>query len=325
MTHAFFKACLFLGSGSVIHGTGGEQDMRKMGGLKQYMPQTFLTFTIAVLAIAGTPFTAGFFSKDEILLQALVSEHGSPVLWVLGITGAGLTAFYMFRQLFMVFFGENRADEHTKHHIHESPKSMTVPLIVLAVGSIASGYIGLPPILGGSAFEHWLEPVFGGHHAPHVSESLEVGLMATSVGIAALGVLLAYLMYYRQAFSPAVFASLAGGFFYRLSYNKYYVDEIYNFIFVGGTLLLARIGVWFDQKIIDGIVDGSAKLTTFVSWLNGLFDNYVVDWLVNALANLTFSAGVKFKRVQTGNINSYLYVVLGAILIAVIVKMRYWS
>jgi NADH-quinone oxidoreductase subunit L len=325
MTHAFFKACLFLGSGSVIHGMGGEQDMRKMGGLRHHMPQTFWTFTIAVLAIAGTPLTAGFFSKDEILLQALVSEHGSPVLWVLGITGAGLTAFYMFRQLFMVFFGENRADEHTKHHIHESPKSMTVPLIVLAVGSIASGYIGLPPILGGSAFEHWLEPVFGGHHAPHVSESLEVGLMATSVGIAALGVLLAYLMYYRQAFSPAVFASLAGGFFYRLSYNKYYVDEIYNFIFVRGTLLLARIGVWFDQKIIDGIVDGSAKLTTFFSWLNGLFDNYVVDWLVNALANLTFWAGVKFKRVQTGNINSYLYVVLGAILIAAIVKMRYWS
>jgi NADH-quinone oxidoreductase subunit L len=325
MTHAFFKACLFLGSGSVIHGMGGEQDMRKMGGLRRYMPQTFWTFTIAVLAIAGTPFTAGFFSKDEILLQALVSEHGSPVLWVLGITGAGLTAFYMFRQLFMVFFGETRADEHTKHHIHESPKSMTVPLIVLAIGSIASGYIGLPPIFGGSAFEHWLEPVFGGHHAPHVSEALEIGLMATSVGIAALGVLLAYLMYYRQALSPAVFASLAGGFFYRLSYNKYYVDEIYNFIFVRGALLLARIGVWFDQKIIDGIVDGSAKLTAFVSWLNGLFDNYVVDWLVNAVANFTFWAGVKFKRVQTGNINSYLYVVLGAILIAVIVKMRYWS
>jgi NADH-quinone oxidoreductase subunit L len=316
---------LFLGSGSVIHGMGGEQDMRKMGGLKHYIPQTFLTFTIAVLAIAGTPLTAGFFSKDEILLQALVSEHGSPVLWVLGITGAGLTAFYMFRQLFMVFFGECRADEHTKHHIHESPKSMTVPLVVLAIGSIASGYIGLPPIFGGSAFEHWLEPVFGGHHAPHVSESLEIGLMATSVGVAAVGFFLAYLMYYRQALSPAVFASLAGGLFYRLSYNKYYVDEIYHFIFVRGTLLLARIGAWFDQKIIDGIVDGSAKLTTFVSWLNGLFDNYVVDWLVNAVANLTFWAGVKFKRVQTGNINSYLYVVLGAILIAAIVKMRYWS
>jgi NADH-quinone oxidoreductase subunit L len=231
----------------------------------------------------------------------------------------------MFRQLFMVFFGECRADEHTKHHIHESPKSMTVPLVVLAIGSIASGYIGLPPIFGGSAFEHWLEPVFGGHHAPHVSESLEIGLMATSVGVAAVGFFLAYLMYYRQALSPAVFASLAGGLFYRLSYNKYYVDEIYHFIFVRGTLLLARIGAWFDQKIIDGIVDGSAKLTTFVSWLNGLFDNYVVDWLVNAVANLTFWAGVKFKRVQTGNINSYLYVVLGAILIAAIVKMRYWS
>jgi NADH-quinone oxidoreductase subunit L len=132
-------------------------------------------------------------------------------------------------------------------------------------------------------------------------------------------------MYYKHALSPAPFASLGGGLFYRLFHNKYYIDEIYQFVFVGGTLLLARIGVWIDQHIIDGIVDGTAKLTAFVSWLNGLFDNYIIDGIVNAVANVTFGIGNKFRKVQTGNINSYLYVVLAAVVIAIIVKLRYSS
>lgn len=299
--------------------------MRKMGGLRRSLPYTFWTFAVAVLAIAGTPLTAGFFSKDEILWQAFSSPHGSPLLWVLGVAGAGLTAFYMFRQFFLVFFGACRADHHVKAHLHESPKAMTLPLVLLAIGSIAAGWIGLPEIFGGSRFAEWLEPVFGAHHEVHASGSSEEILMALSVAVAAAGFYLAYLIYYQGRLAPERFSSLAGGLFYRLSYNKYYIDEIYQFFFVNGTLLLARIGAWIDQYIIDFIVDGSAKTTAFISWIHGLFDNHVVDWLVNKIADSTFDAGDKFRKVQTGNINSYLYVILGAVVLAIIVKLRYWS
>jgi NADH-quinone oxidoreductase subunit L len=325
VTHAFFKACLFLGSGSVIHAMGGEQDMRKMGGLRKYMPSTFATFTISVLAIAGVPGLSGFFSKDEILWQAFSSEHGSIWLWLLGVACAGLTAFYMFRQLFMVFFGECRADHHTKEHLHESPKVMTLPLWILAIGAIVSGYIGLPAVFGPNLFAEWLEPVLGAAHEAHGSAAAEVTLMGVSVGVAACGIFLAYLMYYKRALAPERFSALAGGFFYRLFHNKYYVDELYQFVFVGGTLLLARIGVWIDQHIIDGIVDGVAKVTVFISWLNGLFDTYVIDGMVNAVAGITYWAGNKFRKAQTGNINSYLYVILGAVVVAILFKLRYSS
>jgi NADH-quinone oxidoreductase subunit L len=325
MTHAFFKACLFLGSGSVIHAMGGEQDMRKMGGLKNHMPYTFWTFAISVLAIAGTPLTAGFFSKDEILWLAFSSEHGSRNLWLLGVVGAGMTAFYMFRQFFMVFFGKCRADHHTQEHLHESPKVMTLPLVVLAVGALFAGWIGLPAVFGGSQFAHWLEPVIAAHGEEHASHALELNLMAVSIAVAAFGFFIAYLMYYREALSPARFANLAGGFFYRLFERKYYLDEIYQVVFVNGALLLARLGSLFDQYIIDSIVDGSASLTRFVSWINGLFDNYIIDGIVNAIANITFWTGNKFRRVQTGNINSYLYGILIAVVVAIIVKLRYWS
>ena len=325
MTHAFFKACLFLGAGSVIHAMHHEQDMRKMGGLKNYLPITFWTFAISVLAIAGTPFTAGFFSKDEILWLAFTSDHGSPYLWLLGVAGAGMTAFYMFRQFFMVFFGECRADHHTQEHLHESPKSMTLPLVVLAIGAAVAGYIGLPGVLGGSQFAHWLEPVIHAHEEGHASHELEWGLMAVSVTVAAFGFIVSYLMYYRGILSPEPFAKLAGGFFYRLFDRKWYFDEIYQVIFVNGTLLLARIGSLFDQYIIDGIVDGSASLTRFASWLNGLFDDYIIDGMVNAVANVTFWMGNKFRRLQTGNINGYLFVILIAMVLAVYVKVHYWS
>jgi NADH-quinone oxidoreductase subunit L len=323
MTHAFFKACLFLGSGSVIHAMHHEQDMRKMGGLKPYMPLTFSTFFISVLAIAGFPPFAGFFSKDEILWLAFSNHH--PVIWALAVCGAGLTAFYMFRQLFMVFYGKCRADHHTQEHLHESSKVMTLPLVVLAIGALVAGWIGLPGVFGGSQFAHWLEPVIRPHAEEHAEHALELGLMAVSISVAALGSLVAYLMYYREAFSPERFANLAGGFFYRLFNQKYYVDEIYQIVFVNGTLLLARIGSLFDEYVIDGIVNGSASLTKFVSWLNGLFDLYIIDGIVNAIANITFWVGNQFRRVQTGNINSYLYGILTAVVVAIIVKLRYWS
>jgi NADH-quinone oxidoreductase subunit L len=322
MTHAFFKACLFLGAGSVIHAMHHEQDMRKMGGLRRHMPLTFATFFISVLAIAGFPPLAGFFSKDEILWLAFSGHHET--VWLLALIGAGMTAFYMFRQLFMVFFGETRADHHTLEHLHESPRVMTLPLVVLAAGAVVAGWIGLPAVFGGSQFAHWLEPVIA-HGEHHGSHAMELGLMGLSIGVATVGLLLAYLMYYRSALSPEFFAKLAGGFFYRVFDRKWYFDEVYQVVFVNGTLLLARVCSLFDQYVIDGIVNGSASLTRFVSWLNGLFDNYIIDGIVNAIANITFWAGNKSRRIQTGNINSYLYGILIAIALAIIVKIRYWS
>jgi NADH-quinone oxidoreductase subunit L len=323
MTHAFFKACLFLGSGSVIHAMHHEQDMRKMGGLKAWMPVTFITFFISVLAIAGFPPFAGFFSKDEILWLAASNEHWG--IWFFAVCGAGLTAFYMFRQLFMTFYGKCRADHHTQEHLHESPQVMTLPLVILAIGAVFAGFIGLPGVLGGSQFAQWLEPVIHAHEEAHASQALEWGLMAVSVSVASFGAFIAYLMYRREALSPEIFANLAGGFLYRLFDRKWYFDEIYQVIFVNGTLLLARLGSLFDQYIIDGIVDGSAAFVRFAAWLNGLFDQYIIDGMVNAVANITFGIGNKFRRVQTGNINSYLYGILIAVVLLIIAKLRYAS
>ena len=202
---------------------------------------------------------------------------------------------------------------------------MTMPLVILAVGAVFAGLIGLPGVLGGSQFAHWLEPVIHAHEEAHASHALEWGLMAVSVAVASFGVFIAFLMYRRQALSPETFSNLAGGFFYRLFDRKWYFDEVYQAIIVNGTLLLARIGSLFDQYIIDGIVDGSAALTRFTSWLNGLFDNYIIDGIVNAMANVTFWVGNRIRRVQTGNINGYLYGILIAMALAIIIKVRYWS
>jgi NADH-quinone oxidoreductase subunit L len=248
-------------------------------------------------------------------------------LWLAGLCGAGLTAFYMWRQVFMTFYGEFRGDEHAKHHLHESPRVMTWPLVILALGAFPVGILGLPAFLGHHRFEEWLEPVFGHGHVEAAPLSHETALLLTiaSVVVALAGLSVAYLMYYRHSLAPERFSSLAGGLFYRLSYNKYYVDEIYQAIFVNGTLLLARLGSLFDQYVIDGIVNGLATLTRFVAWLDGLFDQYVVDGIVNLIANLTFAIGNKFRRVQTGNINSYLYGILIAIVLLIIAKLRYAS
>jgi NADH-quinone oxidoreductase subunit L len=318
MTHAFFKACLFLGSGSVIHAMGGEQDMRKMGGLREKLPYTFITFFISTLAIAGIPPLSGFFSKDEILWKTFSGGH--PLLWLLGFAGAGMTAFYMFRQVFMTFFGECRADHHTQHHLHESPPVMTYPLIILAIGAVLAGFLGVPAALGGSnRFEQWFEPVFVGghghaaHSAVHTVESVEYLLMVASVGIAIAGIALAYQIYYRKTLSPEVFSSAGGGAPYDLVYNKYYIDEIYQATVVRGTLALCWLGASFDRYVIDYIVDGAARVTAFLAWLNGWFDNLVIDGIVNAIADATFAIGNRLRQIQTGSINVYLYVIVGAV------------
>jgi len=325
MTHAFFKACLFLGSGSVIHAMGGEQDMRKMGGLKNAMPVTHLTFLISTIAIAGVPPTAGFFSKDEILWQAFSSAYGSPVLWAMGFAAAGLTSFYMFRQVFMTFYGECRADHHVKQHLHESPPVMTYVLAALALLAFVGGVVGVPHVLGGAnRIEEWFAPVFGEQHAAAAvvrSGGTELLFMVLSVGIAGTGFALAYAMYYSKTLAPETFSAVADGQIYRLVYNKYYVDEIYNAVFVNGTLLLARLCAGFDHYVIDFLVDGSASVTRFVSWLNGLFDNYVIDGIVNRIADLTMGIGNRFRQLQTGSINAYLYVIVVGVVVVMVARL----
>ena len=289
-THAFFKACLFLGSGSVIHALDGEQDMRKMGGLKAYLPTTYWTYVIATLAIAGAPFTAGFFSKDSILWQAYSSPLGSTELWFIGWVTAGLTAFYMFRQLFLVFHGECRADEHVKAHIHESPAVMTLPLVVLAAGSIFAGWLGAPEYLWGSVWDQWLQPIFGGvHEVAHGSLTDEINLTLLTLALGALGFLLAYFAYGRASKLPDRLASLAGGAPYRLLLRKYYIDELYDVLIVRPFTYCSR-------------------------WLAQVFDPGVIDGLVNGVAKGTRGFSLIWREIQTGNIQHYLAGFLAATL-----------
>ena len=290
VTHAFFKALLFLGAGSVIHALSGEQDLRKMGGLRKYLPVTYVTFLIATLAISGVPLLSGFFSKDQILSEAFFSPHGGSWLWLLGIVTASMTAFYMFRLFFLTFSGRCRASEEVQHHIHESPHLMTVPLMILAFLSIIGGYIGLPHAMGGvNAIAGYLEPVFSGlPHHPEPSLGMEYLLMATSVIVAALGISVAYFFYIR---SPQTAERLKKNFFYTVLLNKYYVDEIYQALIVSPIVAGSR-WVWqeFDLGIIDGAVNGSAK---------------VVDWLARST-----------RQLQTGYVRQYaMAVVLGVVLI----------
>ncbi len=323
MTHAFFKACLFLGSGSVIHAMGGIQDMRKMGGLRKYMPATSTTFIVATLAIAGIPPLAGFFSKDEILWQAFSSPYSSWCLWLVGLAVAGLTAFYMFRQVFMVFFGECRADHETQHHLHESPSVMTVPLWILMGGSVVAGLLWIPHLF--LPFEHWLEPVVAQHGAyaeAAAGVGSELGLMLLSVVVALSGIGFAWLMYYRSSVRPETFSEALGGAPYRVVLNKYYVDELYDLLFVRLTLLLCRLAAWFDLHVIDGLVNLSAAIVRGSAWISGLFDLYVVDGLVNLVATVTQFVGRRVRNLQTGAITAYLYVVILGVLGGVLL---YWS
>ena len=290
-THAFFKACLFLGSGSVIHALHGEQDMRKMGGLKSALPQTYWTYLIATLAIAGIPFTAGFFSKDLILWKAF--EDGSYGLWSIGIITAGLTAFYMFRQLLMVFHGSSRADNHSNAHIHESPPVMTVPLVILAVGSIFSGWLGAPEYLWGSLWDDWLQPVFGSSHsAEHAAVTTELLVTAITLAVVALGIYLAYARYGRAAAAVPAAASSTG--FSRLLLDSYRIDDVYDRLvvrpFTAASDWLARV---FDPAVIDGLVNGVAKVTRGFSLIwreaqTGNIQHYLIGFLAGTLALLFY-------------------------------------
>ncbi|MDU1889178.1 MAG: NADH-quinone oxidoreductase subunit L [Dysgonomonas sp.] len=241
ITHAFFKACLFLGSGSVIHAMGGEQDMRKMGGLRGVMSITYITFFISTLSISGIPPFAGFFSKDEIMLVAF---ENNKFLWAIAALASLMTAFYMFRVLFLTFFKDFRGTEEQKHHLHESPKSMTMPLVVLAILAVVGGVISLP--WGGSWLNHYLEPVLpklaGAEH--HLGAE-GYALMGVSVLIAVVGLVWAYIKYVKKSEVPAEDDKITG--FNKVLYKKYYIDEIYNAVFVKSIYALAD----FFNKVVE--------------------------------------------------------------------------
>ncbi len=270
MTHAFFKACLFLGSGSVIHGMSGEQDMRQMGGLDKKMPMTHATFLISTLAIAGIPPLAGFFSKDEILLSTFLGHTtGHLVFWFMATIAAGVTAFYMFRLYYMTFAGELRSeDKHVRDHVHESPPSMTAPLVILAALAFGGGILGLPFIRQGHALKEFLAPVFSDANSavhPHASFGLEISLMALSVAVAVIGIALARYFYFLKPAAATEFANRTGvtRTLYVLMQNKYYVDEIYDRYIVKPIIQFSDSFLWriFDVQIIDGFVNAVGKFT----------------------------------------------------------------
>ena len=295
MTHAFFKGLLFLSAGSVIHAVGGEQDMRRMGGLRSFIPWTFLTMGIATLAIAGIPPFAGFWSKDEILWKAYSSDHGSWVFWLIGVITAFLTSFYMFRLLFMTFFGDYRGarvdahgqahavhghDEHGHGEPHESPMVMLVPLMILALLSMVGGLVGI-----GNRFEHFLGPVFGSGAVAEgageaASRGTELLLMGISVAVAFLGLIFAYVLYVSKPYLPEKITDALNGV-YTTVLNKYYVDELYAKLFV--------------KPLVDG--------STTILWQG--VDRKVIDDTVNNAADGARHVSDEVRHMQSGNVRSY--------------------
>ena len=313
LTHAFFKALLFLGAGSVIHALGGEQDMRKMGGLRSRIPITFATLLVATLAISGIPGFAGFFSKDEILWKSYSSAYGSPALWAVGWITAGLTAFYMFRLLFLTFWGKSRVDHAVEHHIHESPWSMLGPLVVLGALSLLGGYINWPA----ETFGRFLEPVFENPAAarpPEFSHATEMSLMALSIVIALLGLGIAYVVYIQRSSLRERLAKEPGTF-HRILLNKYYIDELYDALFVNRTKNLGSALAAFDLGVVDGGVNGAGWLTRMSGELSRLWDTWVIDGMVNVSAMAVKLLSYPARVLQTGLVQSYAWLITLGVLI----------
>jgi NADH-quinone oxidoreductase subunit L len=322
MTHAFFKALLFLGAGSVIHAMHHEQDLQNMGNLRRHMPVTFATMMMAYLAICGIPPFAGFFSKDEILWRSFASGHY--VFYGIGLAVAGLTAFYMTRMMVLAFFSAERITPEARHHLHESPKVMTLPLVVLAVLSVVGGWIGLPAWLGANTFEHWLEPVFRyavRPELPHYSHGFEAALAGGSVVVAVLGMGLAYLIYQKRRVVPD--AEMNWGRMWRVLYHKFYVDELYDALIVNRLKGLGNLLAAFDLSVIDGFVNGTAATTRGSATVSGWFDKYVVDGLVNLQAWIVQTVSGVLRRLQTGLAPNYaLAIVLGIVILSCLYIFR---
>jgi len=336
LTHAFFKALLFLAAGSVIHALSGEQDMRKMGGLRKRIPITFWTMTMGVFAITGIPPLAGFFSKDEILYQAFISTNPlGKLLWFVGLVTAGMTSFYMFRLWFKTFFGPEHFEEHADlhdhgaavhaysgshavmvadpeenhaHGVHESPWIMLFPLVVLAILSVIGGWVGVPAAMGGhDEIGHFLEPVFANGVAAETatataSHGLEFGLAVVSVLVAAIGLYIAYVFYYKKPRTAAALAGRAPAL-YRLVENKFYIDEIYSALIVAPLLMFTRL------------------------FLGGLIDGGIVNGAGAAAGGTTRGLSSLVRRIQSGNIRSYagwLAIGAAAVLLVMIFGRSIW-
>jgi NADH-quinone oxidoreductase subunit L len=315
MTHAFFKGLLFLAAGSVIHAMSGEQDMRKMGALAKKIPVTYWTMLIATLAIAGIFPFAGFVSKDLILGKAYEKDL---TLWIVGYFTAGMTAFYMFRLIFMTFHGESRVDHEVEHHIHESPRSMLVPLVILAGLSIAGGWISWPEILGGSShFVHFLSSVVAEPHEARVeaakgvsSRMGEIYLMLLSESLVVAGILFAWYIYIKRRDLPNKIASSVSGL-YNLLLHKYYVDEIYDAAFVNRAKELGTSLGSFDAKIIDGLgVNGAGWLTRVISRISMWWDTWIVDGSVRLGSWIVYFASMPVRMIQNGELQEYMLVIV---------------
>jgi NADH-quinone oxidoreductase subunit L len=319
MTHAFFKGLLFLAAGSVIHAVSGEQDMRKMGALSKKIPVTYWTMLIAALAIAGIFPFAGFISKDLILGKAYEKDA---LLWAIGYFTAGMTAFYMFRLIFMTFHGTSRVDHEVEHHVHESPKSMLVPLVILAALSFVGGWISWPEVFGGNShFIHFLSTVVAVPHEARMepvkgpgSEQGEILLMMLSEGLVILGILLAWLLYVKRTDLPQKIANAFGGL-YRLVYNKYYVDQLYDALFVNRAKDLGLALGAFDRNVIDGLgVNGAGWLTRAISKVSMWWDTWIVDGSVRLGARIVWIFSYPIRLIQDGLVQSYmLLIVVGLI------------
>jgi len=348
VTHAFFKACLFLGSGSVIHSMHHEQDIRNMGGLRKKMPVTYITFLISTLAISGIPLTSGFLSKDGILAGTLAFGKltGHWLIPTIGFTVAALTAFYMFRLLILTFHGEPR-DHHKFEHAHESPLVMIAPLIILATLSIFIFYTPNPLSPDDGWFlKNWvktpeqvtpvttrfdfLKPSSNNEniheeiiHSELYTETLHWAhypAMMLSITVAGLGILFAFMFYQWKKINVDKLTEKIKPL-YNFSLNKWYVDELYDATAVGQTLNFSNVLAWFDNNIIDGIVNGSAWITKSFSKLSGLFDTYVVDGLVNFSAFFSGFVGFSLKKLQTGKVQTYVvFVVFSVIILLLIFK-----
>jgi NADH-quinone oxidoreductase subunit L len=305
-THAFFKALLFLAAGSVIHAVH-TNDIQEMGGLRKYMPITYAVFILAGLSAGGFPGLSGFFSKDEIIWSAYASHSSvGKFVWVLGLAGAFFTPFYTFRLIFLTFHGKNRSVHHSgdahghgshhgEHHFHESPKIMTIPLMLLAIGAVGAGWVGIPPILGGGGhFAEFLKPVVG-HPEFHASHAEEWGVMALSTTIALFGLGLSAFFYLKRLDLPEKISKQFSGL-YKVLYNKYYVDEFYNFILIKPTL-------WVANKVLVGITD--AKM---------------IEGVVNGLPGAIGKFSQQLRRLQTGLAQHYaIFMAAGAVFIIILV------
>jgi NADH-quinone oxidoreductase subunit L len=342
-THAFFKALLFLASGSVIHAMSGEQDMRHMGDLERRIPVTHGTMLIATLAIAGIFPFAGFFSKDEILWQTWASEGGAyRILWFVGYGTALMTAFYMFRLMYLTFYSPSRMSHEVEHHVHESPKSMTVPLVILAICSMGAGWLSWPHSLGGSArFEKFVEPVFaheavvlveegksgqlaaGEREAGHTDKT-EYVLMFLSLAAAGVGWGMARRSYMNAGKDYAEPIAVRAPPLYTALYNKWFVDEGYDYVFTGrrklGSIRLGAMGAgeaasWFDAKVIDGVVNDVGWVTRALATLSTWWDKWIIDGLgVNAPAILARIISYPMRLLEWGLVQWYALVMIAGLL-----------